>query len=44
MAKKPQDWDESDLQKLIANKIEENIELEYKGSDSLENQTARKPK
>lgn len=42
MPKDPQDWDESDLQSLIASQTEESIQLDYKRSESLDKTDGKK--
>jgi len=39
-----QEWDESDLDLLIQNKVEESLTLDYKASDALEKNNDRKKK
>lgn len=34
MPKEPWEWDESDLQQLINDQVDESTELEYKGADA----------
>lgn len=38
----PWDWDESDLQMLIANQVRESIELDYKACDALQKTDGKK--
>lgn len=40
--KRPWEWGEEDIQKLIANKVEENLELDYKACDALGRDDKRK--
>lgn len=40
--KEPKNWNEDDLLQLIAEKVKEGIELDYKRSDSLEKTERRK--
>ncbi len=42
MSKQPDEWDENDLIQLVKNGVDENIELEYKGADSLQKAEPRK--